>query len=111
MASSLIEPPSFVSDLKKFSEYKKDLLRWSRLTSVKAELQAEMVVYRLEGHPSNIKEKIVTQIGDELEDNEEGIKALLEFLATIYDEDDLADTYEKSFIHSFICLKPPYKRC
>ena len=57
---------------------------------MKAELQAEMVVYRLEGHPSNIKEKIVTQIGDELEDNE-GIKALLEFLATIYDDDDLAD--------------------
>ena len=62
--SSILEPPSFVSDSKRFSEYKKDLLRWSRLTSVKEELQAEMVVYRLEGHPSNIKEKIVTQIGD-----------------------------------------------
>ena len=95
MASSLLEPPSFVSDSKKFSEYKKDLLRWSRLTSVKPELQAEMVVYRLEGYPSNIKEKIVTQIGDELENNEEGIKVLLEFLETIYDEDELADTYEK----------------
>ena len=93
--SSVLEPPSFVSDSKRFSEYKKDLLRWSRLTSVKEELQAEMVVYRLEGHPSNIKEKIVTQIGDSLVGNKDGIKELLELLEKIYGEDDLADTYEK----------------
>ena len=93
--SSVLEPPSFVSDSKRFSEYKKDLLRWSRLTSVKEELQAEMVVYRLEGHPSNIKEKIVTQIGDKLVGNKDGIKELLELLEKIYGEDDLADTYEK----------------
>ena len=95
MASSLLEPPSFVSETKKFSEYKKDLLRWSRLTTVSKELQAELVVYRLEGHPSNIKEKIVTQIGDDLENNADGINKLLAFLESIYDEDDLADTYEK----------------
>ena len=95
MASSLLEPPSFVSETKKFPEYKKDLLRWSRLTTVSKELQAELVVYRLEGHPSNIKEKIVTQIGDDLENNADGINKLLAFLESIYDEDDLADTYEK----------------
>ena len=55
--SFLIEPPAFISSSKKFAEYKKDLLRWSRLTSVKPELQAEMVIYRLEGHPTNIKKK------------------------------------------------------
>ena len=54
-----------------------------------------MVVYRLEGHPSNIKEKIVTQIGDSLVGNKDGIKELLELLEKIYGEDDLADTYEK----------------
>ena len=54
-----------------------------------------MVVYRLEGHPSNITEKIVTQIGDKLVGNKDGIKDLLELLEEIYGEDDLADTNDK----------------
>ena len=40
-------------------------------------LKVEMVVYRLEGHPSNIKENIVTRIGDELEDNVAFVKSHL----------------------------------
>ena len=59
--ATILEPPSFVSEKKSFGEYKKDLLRWSRLTSLDKKVQAEMVVYRLEGHPSRIKEKITTQ--------------------------------------------------
>ena len=90
-----LEPPAFISSSKKFAEYKKDLLRWSRLTSVKPELQAEMVVYRLEGHPTNIKEKIVTQLGDDLEGDVDGITKLLDFLETVYGEDDMADAYDK----------------
>ena len=78
-----LEPPAFVSSTKKFAEYKKDLLRWSRLSSVKPELQAELVIYKLEGDPSNIKEKIVTKLGDELEDNPDGINLLLDFLETV----------------------------
>ena len=93
--SLLIEPPAFISSSKKFAEYKKDLLRWSRLTSVKPELQAELVVYRLDGHPTNIKEKIVTQLGDDLEGDADGITKLLNFLETVYGDDDMADTYDK----------------
>ena len=52
--TTILEPPSFVSEKKSFGEYKKDLLRWSRLTSLDKKVQAEMVVYRLEGHPSRI---------------------------------------------------------
>ena len=88
-----IEPPLFIDSRKKFSEYKKDLLRWSRLTSIKPELQAELVVYKLEGHSSNIKEKIVAQLGDVLEGNKDGIEKLLQFLETIYGEDDMAEDY------------------
>ena len=93
--STILEPPSFVSEKKSFGEYKKDLLRWSRLTSLDRKVQAEMVVYRLEGHPSRIKEKITTQLGDELEDNEDGIAKLLEFLAKIYEKDSMADAWDR----------------
>ena len=41
--TTILEPPSFVSEKKSFGEYKKDLLRWSRLTSLDKKVQAEMV--------------------------------------------------------------------
>ena len=93
--SKLIEPPTFVNDQKSYAEYKKDLKRWSRICGVEKSLQAEVVVYRLEGHPSRIKEKISTQIGDKLEDNENGITELIKFLDTIYTKDHMADAWEK----------------
>ena len=82
--SQNLQPPSFISDTKTFSEYKTDLEIWSRLvtTSLDKKLQAEMVVYHLDGHPSRIKEKILTQIGDKLQGdgNVDGITVLLNFL-------------------------------
>ena len=93
--SKLIEPPTFISDEKSYAEYKKDLSRWSRICGVEKKLQAEVVVYRLEGHPSRIKEKINTQIGSKLEDNEDGIAELIKFLDGIYTKDDMADAWER----------------
>ena len=93
--SKVIEPPTFVSDNKSYVEYKQDLLRWSRLCGLREELQAEMVVYRLEDHPSRIKEKIDTQIGNSLIDNKDGIKDLISFLDDIYTKDDMADAWDK----------------
>ena len=61
------EPPAFVSKTKSYSAYKADLKRWSRITSVEKKLQAEVVVYSLEGHPSRIKDKIEVKIGDKLD--------------------------------------------
>ena len=94
MASN-IEPPSFVSNTKTYAEYKEDLKRWSRLTSLEKKYQADMVVNRLDGHPSGVKEKIVTQIGSVIEGKEDGIEQLIKFLDGIYDKDDMADTWEK----------------
>ena len=104
--SKLIEPPTFLNDEKSYAEYKKDLKRWSRICGVEKKLQAEVVVYRLEGHPSRIKEKINTQIGDKLEDNEEGIKELINFLDTIYTKDHMADAWEKFCEFSNFHKKP-----
>ena len=94
-ASMILEPPGFIGETKKFPEYKKDLKRWSPLTSIKPELQAELIVYRLEGHSSKIQENIVENFGDVLVDNANGIDDLLNFLETIYGEDNMVDTYMK----------------
>ena len=69
MSSYSEPPPAFISDKKSYAEYKKDLEMWSRITSLDPKLQAEVVVYRLEGDPSRIKEKIFTQIGEKLKEN------------------------------------------
>ena len=95
MASSLLEPPCFISENKTIPQYKKDLERWSKLTTLKPELQAEMVLYKLEGHPSNSKEKVETRLGDSLTNNANGIVKLLKFFSEIYGEVDMADAYDK----------------
>ena len=58
MATNRFEPPAFVSNKKSYATYKADLRRWSRITAIDKKLQAEVVVYSLDGHPSGIKEKI-----------------------------------------------------
>ena len=95
MASKCFEPPAFISKTKTYSTYKADLRRWSRITSVEKKLQAEVVVYNLEGHSSGIKEKIEVKIGTELENNEDGIERLLKFLDTIYQQDEMSDAWVK----------------
>ena len=94
MMSNSEPPPSFVSEKKSYAEYKADLQMWSRITSLDPTVQAEIVVYRLEGDPSRIKEKINTQIGEKLIGNKEGIKVLLEFLDGIYKKEEMADAWD-----------------
>ena len=84
-----------MSDKKSYAEYKADLKMWSRITSLEKSVQAEMVIYRLDRHPSRIKEKITTQLGDTLQANEKGIKELIALLDTIYTNDEMADAWDK----------------
>lgn len=100
------EPPSFISETKTYAEYKEDLERWSRLSSLDKKLQAEMVVHRLDGHPSRIKEKIVTKIGTSLIDNAEGIKELIKFLDSVYGVDEMANVWERYQAFSSHARKP-----
>jgi hypothetical protein len=86
--TSSIQPPSFVSSTKTYAEYKEDLKRWSRLTSLDKKHQADMVVYYLDGHLSGVKEKIVTQISDKIVGKDDGIDQLIKFLDDIYGKDD-----------------------
>ena len=97
-----IPPPSFISDSKTYEEYREDLKRWSRISSVDKKLQAEVIVYSLDGHPSQIKDKIVTKIGQTLIGNENGITKLIEFFDTIYQKDGMAEIWDryKAFANS-----------
>ena len=104
--SKVIEPPTFISEEKSYAEYKHDLKSWSRFCGIDKKLQAEIVVYKFEGHPSRIKEKINTQIGEKLEDNENGIAELIKFLDGIYTKDDMAEAWEKFRTFSDLHRKP-----
>ena len=78
--SIAVEPPSFICEEKTYSQYKADLEMWSRISGIDEKIQAEHVVYRLD---SKIKEKVITQIGEKIRNNANGIKELLNFLETI----------------------------
>ena len=93
--SPILEPLEFVSESKKFCEYKKDLKRWSLLTNVPKAKQALMVLHYLDGDPSGIKEKVDAEIEEDVLYTEQGIEALLQFFKKIYKRDSLADGYEK----------------
>ena len=57
------DPPKFIEDASEYPDYKRKLLRWSRITTVDKKLQADVVLYHLEGHSSRIQEKIETSLG------------------------------------------------
>ena len=67
MMSANIEPSPFLSHAILYATYKKDLKMWSRITSIEKKLQAEVVVYNLDGHSLGIKDMIQIGIRDKLE--------------------------------------------
>ena len=99
MSSSKYVPPKFMDDSSQYAEYKKKLQRWARLTKTKIDpkQQAEVVLYHLEleDHPSGIHEKIDTAIGADIVENEEGMTKLIEYLDSIYQEDEMTDMWSK----------------
>ena len=93
--TSKINPPDFIDDASGYPEYKKKLLRWSRITKVPANKQAETVLYHLEGHPSGIQEKLDTALGTEVEDKDDGLTKVIKFLDEIYAEDEMSMAWSK----------------
>ena len=63
MPSSKFDPPKFIDDAAEYQDYKKKLLRWTRITKDDAKKQAEVVLHHLEGHASGIVEKVETALG------------------------------------------------
>ena len=87
-------PPEFIVGASAYTEYKKRLRRWSRITKVDKKQQAVVVMYHLEKHPSGIQEKIDTAIGDQIIDKD-GLDQLIAYLDKIYGEDEMADAWNK----------------
>ena len=90
-----LEPPTFISETKSFETYKRDLERWTKLTKVKAEQQALVVVHHLDGHESGIKENIDNGVKETDLECKEGIQNLLKFLEGIYKKDTISDAFNK----------------
>ena len=101
--SSIKDPPAFFHDPSGYAEYKHNLLRWARLTKVDKKQRAEVVLYHLRGHSSGIQEKIDTALGDAVEDKEDGLQKLVEYLDTIYAEDEMTSAWTK--YKQFVRLK------
>ena len=86
-----------MDDASGYPDYKLKLLRWSRITKIAKNKQAEYVVYHLDEHPSRIQEKIDTAVGAEIEDKDDGMDKLIAFLDDIYAEDEILYFY-KNFV-------------
>ena len=103
MSVHVYDPPKFIEDASGYSEYRRKLERWARITKVEKKQQAEVVLYHLEGHPSQIQEKIDTALGDKIVDKEDGLQQLITYLDSIYGEDDMVDAWSK--YKKFVKLK------
>ena len=101
MASNKFNPPKFIDSPSEYPEYKRKLERWARITKVEAKKQAEVVLYHLEDHPSDIQSKIDVALGDNIVDKDDGMKQLIKYLDGIYAEDELTDVWikYKEFVH------------
>ena len=98
-----VDPPKVFDNASGYPEYKLKLQRWSRITKTEKKQQAEMVLYHLEGHPSGIQQKIDTALGQEVIENEDGLKKIIAYLDEIYAEDEMTEAWSK--YKQFIRLK------
>ena len=88
-------PPQFINDASQYDEYKKSLMRWSRITKTPKAQQAEYVLYHMKDHPSGIHQQVDTALGDEIVEKEDGLTKLVTYLDSIYKADELALMWSK----------------
>ena len=62
------KPPTFMTDKQSFRQYKRDVQRWSRCTSVPKKKQGDIIILNIPpSHP--LKERIEDDIGDQVINN------------------------------------------
>ena len=88
-------------DGKSYDDYRKDVEMWSFLTSVEAKKKADVLIYLFpDNHPSDIKRKAKNEllpllVDEDGQKKDDGVDILLEFLDSVFKEDELVETYTK----------------
>ena len=90
-----IKPPDFLSSKEEFPQYRRRLERWSRTCGTSKKLQGDIVL--MYAGKSNIADMLDREIGDQLEDNEEGVKLIIDTLEGWYGKESNVDLYQ-SFV-------------
>ena len=85
-------PPEFITEKGSFRQYKRDLERWARCTSVPKKNQADIILLHIPKHHP-MKERLDDEIGTEIVDNERGMELLIKTLETIYGADEVLESY------------------
>ena len=85
-------PPEFMTEKNSFKQYRRDVQRWIRCTSVDKRRQGDIILLNIPPtHP--LKERLENEIGDEVIDNEDGVKLILDTLESIYGSDQVMESY------------------
>ena len=99
MASATKTPPSFINDLKSYSQWVLEVTYWSEVTDIEATKQGTVVALSLPDLDTVLKVNIRERVFNEVEPAKlklaTGLKELIEFLDKIYKEDDLTLAYDR----------------
>ena len=69
--TQVARPPEFLKDKSQFKSYKRNLLRWERLTNVDPKNRGDLILLNIpEGN--KLKEVLEQEVGDQVQDNPEG---------------------------------------
>ena len=86
------KPPDFMTEKGNFKQYKRDVQRWTRCTSVAKKHQGDVILLNVPPtHP--LKERLENEVGEAVVDNEQGVQLILDTLESIYGSDQVMESY------------------
>ena len=96
MTTVKLEVPKFSSTEKPYERYKVELSAWSLTTTTEKEKQGLVVALSLpEEDPSNIRDKVFSELEVSNLNKAEGLKTLTDYLDKQFGRDDLTVAYER----------------
>ena len=92
--SMFMRPPEFLKDKAQFRQYKIEVKRWQRVTSVAKKDQGDIIMMSIpQGH--KLKQGLELDCGEAVINDEEGVKKILDALELMYGDDQVMDSYLK----------------